>query len=324
MKEIQEIIRAFEQRRGEKLALATLVRAHGSTYRRSGARMLIGRDGFAVGSLSGGCLEEEVAMLAQDVMQTREPKLIPFDMRRRFGCNGEIEIFIERLNEKFLCDLAEHFAARQSCIARTKFAGPEPGSRIEQQVGAVHRTARERQSGSDRLGHSPLPDANEFVQRIDPPIQLLVVGGGHDSIPFRPLCELLGWSLVEAEVIADVPERLDAWTAAIVKTHNYGRDFSALQKLLPFGLRYLGLIGPRRRRDQLLADLFDITGPIDAELFAPAGLDLGAETPEEIALAIVAEIQSVFAAASVESLRNRKAPIHAISYNLPGTVRVTR
>ena len=102
----------------------------------------------------------------------------------------------------------------------------------------------------------------------------------------------------------------------MVKTHNYGRDFSALKKLAPLGLRYLGLIGPRRRRDQLLADLFDITGPIDAELFAPAGLDLGAETPEEIALAIIAEIQSVFAAASVESLRNRKAPIHPINYDL--------
>jgi len=109
----------------------------------------------------------------------------------------------------------------------------------------------------------------------------------------------------------------------VVKTHNYGRDFSALRMLVPLGVRYLGLIGPRRRRDQLLADLFDITGPIDAELFSPAGLDLGAETPEEIALAIVAEIQSVFAAASVESLRNRRAPIHAVSYNLMEGVRAT-
>ncbi len=211
--------------------------------------------------------------------------------------------------------MAEHIEARRSCIAVTKFIGTDSGSRIDK-VGAIDPIAR------GRFGEPPLPDS--FVQRIDPPIQLVVVGRGHDSIPFRPLCELLGWKLIEAETIAEVPERLDAWTAAIVKTHNYGRDFAALQKLVALGLRYLGLIGPRRRRDQLLADLCDIAGPIDAELFAPAGLDLGAETPEEIALAIVAEIQSVFAAASVESLRNRKAPIHAIDYSLLEDRRVIR
>ncbi len=307
MKEIRDIIRAFEERAGEKWALATLVRVRGSSYRRPGARMLISNDGRAVGSLSGGCLEEEVVMLAQEVIQTGDPKLVPFDMRRRFGCNGEIEVFIECLNEKFLCDLAQHLDARQSCFALTKFAGPEAGTRIE--VGAVDATA------CGRLSQSPLPD--EFVHRIDPPLQLIVVGGGHDTIPFRPLCELLGWQLIEIETVSELPDNLDAWTAAIVKTHNYGRDFSALQKLVPFDLRYLGLIGPRRRRDQLLADMFDITGPIDSQLFAPAGLDLGAETPEQIALAIIAEIQSVFAAASAESLRDRRAPIHAISYNLP-------
>ncbi len=84
VKELQDIIRAFEQRRGEKFALATLVRARGSSYRRPGARMLIDGKGFTVGSLSGGCLEEEVATLARDVIATGAPRLVPFDMRRRF------------------------------------------------------------------------------------------------------------------------------------------------------------------------------------------------------------------------------------------------
>ena len=318
MKELQDIIQVFEQRRGEVFAMATLVRARGSTYRRPGARMLIASDGRVTGSLSGGCLEEEVAMLAQDVIGSGRPKLIPFDMRRRFGCNGEIEIFIEQPNKKFLFDLAEHIEARRSCIAVTEFNGADSGSRIEQ-VGAIDPIDPSRIGVGGRFGEPPLPGV--FVQRIDPPIQLVVVGSGHDSIPFRPLCELLGWKLIDAETIGEVPDCLDAWTAAIVKTHNYGRDFAALQKLVPLGLRYLGLIGPRRRRDQLLADLFDTAGPIDAELFAPAGLDLGAETPQEIALAVIAEIQSVFAASSVGSLRNRKAPIHAINYDLVQGVR---
>ena len=268
--------------------------------------MLVRQDGCAVGSLSGGCLEEEVALLAGAVIETGKPRLVAFDMLRRFGCNGEIEVFIERVDNDFLRDLVQHFRDRQSCLVVTNFQNAEEnlGSRV---VG---------------LGEECV--AESFHQRIDPPIQLVVIGGGHDALPFRPLCELLGWQFVEAASIDDAPENFDAWTAAIVKTHHYGRDFAALQKLVPLGLRYLGLIGPRRRRDQLLADLVDITGPIDAELFAPAGLDLGAETPEEIALAVVAEIQSVFAAASAESLRNRKTPIHPINYDLPKSVRALR
>jgi len=80
--------------------------------------------------------------------------------------------------------------------------------------------------------------------------------------------------------------------------------------LLKLDLPYVGLLGPRRRRDQLLNAVLDEGIAIEAEVFGPAGLDLGAETPEELALALVAEIQAVFAGASAESLRDRKAPIH--------------
>jgi hypothetical protein len=95
-----------------------------------------------------------------------------------------------------------------------------------------------------------------------------------------------------------------------VKSHNYGRDFVALQKLLPLNLRYVGLIGPRKRRDQLLNDLLEIGITINAGFFAPAGLDLGVESPQEIALAIISEIQRVFAHGSGLSLREGKMPIH--------------
>jgi xanthine/CO dehydrogenase XdhC/CoxF family maturation factor len=73
----------------------------------------------------------------------------------------------------------------------------------------------------------------------------------------------------------------------------------------------MSLIGPRKRRDQLLNELLDLGVTINAGFFSPAGLDHGAETPEEIALAIVSEIQRVFAGTSGESLRERKQRIHA-------------
>jgi xanthine/CO dehydrogenase XdhC/CoxF family maturation factor len=125
------------------------------------------------------------------------------------------------------------------------------------------------------------------------------------------MSESLGWEPIETvhpDSLSLVP---DEWTAAIVKSHNYGRDCAALQKLLPMNLSYVGLIGPRKRRDQLLNDLLDLGVTINAGFFSPAGLDLGAETPEEIALAIVSEIQRVFGSGSGFSLRERKMSIHA-------------
>ncbi len=294
MKEISDILREFEKRQDEPLALATLVRATGSSYRRPGARMLIGLSGPTAGSLSGGCVEEEVASLAQNVISAGEPKLIAFDMRRRFGCNGAIEIFIEPLRESFLSELSQHFRGRRSCLAATNFEteGHELGT-------IMVRATDECIAGA-------------FVERIEPPIQLLVVGAGPEANSFRQLSELLGWDFVSVPSPSLLGDEFDERTAVVVKTHNYGRDFCALQKLLPLGLRYLGLIGPRKRRGQLLADLFNSSGALGGEFFAPAGLDLGTETPQEIALAIVAEIQSVFNAGSGKSLRDRRAPIHAI------------
>jgi xanthine dehydrogenase accessory factor len=290
LKEIHDILREVGKRRGQSFALATLVRAEGSSYRRPGARMLVCEDGRTIGSLSGGCIEEAVSVRARDVLRDGETAILSFDTRRRFGCYGKIDIFVERVLEKFLSDLTEHLDVRRSCHAITVFEGNELGSRV--------------------LKFDEEPKEGSLVQEIHPPIRLFIFGEGPDSAPIHKLSELVGWQaikVVDANSLAIEP---DEWTAAIVKSHNYGRDFVALQKLLPLNLRYVGLIGPRKRRDQLLNDLLDLGVTINAGFFAPAGLDLGAETPEEIALAIVSEIQRVFAYGSGESLRERKISIH--------------
>jgi xanthine dehydrogenase accessory factor len=292
MKEIRDIIREWERHRGQQLALATLVRAQGSSYRRPGARMLVCPDGTIVGSLSGGCLEEEVARRAFEVMRTGTPSLMSFDTRLRFGCNGSIEVFVETVRENFLAELAAHFTERCSCRAVTMF------------------DEKNEEAGTRLLALDEQIPGGAFLQVIEPPIQLVIFGDGPDSIPLRALAEILGWDVVEVDQTADLPSGRDQRSAAIVKSHNYGRDFAALCHLLQLDLPYVGLLGPRKRRDQLLNAVLDSGISIDAELFAPAGLDLGAETPEEIALALISEIQAVFAGASAESLRDRKAPIH--------------
>jgi xanthine dehydrogenase accessory factor len=297
MKEIYDILREFEKRRGQSFALATLVRAQGSSYRRPGARMLICQDDSTVGSLSAGCIEEEVALCAREVLRNGVSTIISFDTRRRFGCNGRIDVFIERISEKFLVDLAENLIARRNCLAVTIFKGKRVGSLV---AGFHHHRDRE----------------HALIQEIHPPIRLLIFGEGPDSAAFHRLSELLGWKAIEIVDQHQLPIDADKWTAAIVKSHNYGRDFTALQKLLPLNLRYVGLIGPRKRRDQLLNDLLDLGVTINAGFFSPAGLDLRSETPEEIALAVVAEIQRVFAGGSGESLRERKMSIHPLEESL--------
>ncbi len=299
MKDIYDILgewrrrsRCQPNRPGRSHTLATLVRVEGSSYRRPGARMLIWPDGKTIGSLSAGCLEEEVKLRAREVFETAEPALISFDTRRRFGCAGRIDVLIEHAREKFFVDLAENLDARRLCFAITRFSDGKVGTRIAQ------------------FDHEQ-EQQHELMQQIHPPIRLWIFGDGPDNVPFHSLGQLLGWEMntfVDANALAFAPDR---WTAAIVKSHNYGRDFAALQRLLPLNLRYVGLIGPRKRRDQLMNDLLEREIVVNAGFFAPAGLDLGAETPEEIALAIVSEIQRVFAGASGESLRERKVSIHS-------------
>jgi xanthine/CO dehydrogenase XdhC/CoxF family maturation factor len=274
VKDLYDILREWKRRRGERFALATLVRVEGSSYRRPGARMLICEDGTIIGSLSAGCIEEEVARFASEVLRIGEPTLMSFDTRRRFGCAGKIEILVERADESFLSNLEEDLSRRRPHVAVTRFL------------------------------------ENEFVQQINPPIRFLIVGDGLDNAPLHSLGQLLGWEVIEVVDPIAISVTPDDWTAAIVKSHNYGRDFAALQKLLPLDLHYVGLIGPRKRRNQLLGDLLDLGVTINAGFFAPAGLSIGAETSEEIALAIISEIQRVFAGGSGESLRERKLSIH--------------
>jgi xanthine/CO dehydrogenase XdhC/CoxF family maturation factor len=239
--------------------------------------------------------------------------LISFDTRRRFGCNGRIEIFIERVEELLFINIAGNFARRSPCTLKTVFraasAGEAPGF-PGASLGSRIISTEGREAGSFPCRADTSFDNFALVQEIHPPLRLFIYGDGPDSHPIRQLCDILGWMVVDALPDATRPLTADAWTAALVKSHNYGRDFAALRELLPLNLPYVGLIGPRKRRDQLLHDLLEVGVAINAGFFAPAGLDLAAETPEEIALAIVSEMQHVFGGGTGVSLRERKSPIH--------------
>jgi xanthine/CO dehydrogenase XdhC/CoxF family maturation factor len=178
-------------------------------------------------------------------------------------------------------------------------------------------------------------EATVLFEVIQAPLRVLIFGAGNDAIPLVQWCRRLGWRItvvdtrpayatrqrfLEADTVVvaradELPaQHLDRNTIAIVMTHNYPQDLAALRRLLQTPRPYLGLLGPRQRKERLLNDLrnegLNLTAECAQCLYAPAGLDIGAETPEEVALAIVAEIQAVLAQRSGGSLRERLGPIH--------------
>ena len=304
MKALQQIIRRVADNPSRPWALATLVRAYGSTYRKPGARMLIDSAGGTLGVLSGGCLEEEIARQGQNVIAEAAPALLSFDTKRLYGCDGRLKILVEPLptaepSGNLITGIGRLLQHREVCRIRVKFEGAALGSELLASDALI----------AERRGI--------LIDTVPLPIRLLLFGTGPEIEPISQLANDLGW-LIEcfghpSDLAADF--RPDAQTAALVMNHNFGRDLLALDRLLPLTLRYVGLLGPRKRYAELLARLSEYR-PLDFEagtrnLYAPAGFDIGSEAPEEIALAITSEVAAVLSSRHGGSLRERKSDIHA-------------
>ena len=185
-----------------------------------------------------------------------------------------------------------------------------------------------------------------FFDLIQPPKAIVVIGAEQDSLPLVQLAKHLGWHVTVVdtrcraassgrfaaadEIVLCRPENLTdrilpaSETSLVVMTHNYLADVELLKKLLPAPVEYLGILGPRARTESLLAKLHDEgvhpTAAQLSRLHAPVGIDIGAETPEEVALAIVAEIRAVDAGRRGCFLCDRSAPIHDDQFLLPGSI----
>jgi xanthine dehydrogenase accessory factor len=303
MKALQQIIRRVAENPSRAWALATLVQTEGSTYRKPGARLLVDSDGGTLGVLSGGCLEEEIACYGQQVIDDDSPVLLSFDTKRLYGCDGQLKILVEPLpaageNGNLITEISRLLGNREVCRIRTCFEGDALGSELL----TFDILLAERRG--------------VFIDTVPLPVRLLLFGTGPEIEPITQLAGNLGWVVERFGHPSELAEdfRPDAQTAALVMTHNFGRDLLALDRLLPLQLRYVGLLGPRKRHADLLARLSEYR-PLDFSadgrtLFAPAGLDIGSEAPEEIALAIVSEVAAVLSKRRGGFLRARKDDIH--------------
>ncbi|RYD23144.1 MAG: XdhC family protein [Verrucomicrobiaceae bacterium] len=295
-------------RQNSRLALATLVAREGSSYRQPGARMLIGEDGSFVGSISGGCLEEGIANTALEVFSQRKTKRVVIDTRPHFGCPGKLHVLVEEMDPAFVSRIGSELRARRSLLLVTD-------------------------AGGTRFADG---ETGELLEKVCPPPRLVAIGWTPDMDPVLGFAARLGWELhrvlrdprMIAETAAVAGETIralaademvatfkpDTTTAVLVMTHHLATDFGFLREILPAGYGYVGLLGSKRRRETLLAELGELgllEDPVVTDrLHAPVGLDLGGHHPSTIALAIVAEIQAVLAGADAGFLRDKAGTIH--------------
>jgi len=228
MKELRDILDAIDTwgARGEPMALATIISVRGSTYRREGARLLIARSGAMVGNISGGCLEGDVAVVADQVLGDGTPRLATYDLTADddvvwglgLGCNGAVDIFVEPVQtaSSFL-QLLRRTMEEEATAAVALVVGGTPavptGSRLVLRAeGGTDGDVRDR-AAADRLlramdaglregrsGRRSIPaqdgDLDVFIEVLRPPIRLVVCGAGHDAIPVVTQAAALGWRVL--------------------------------------------------------------------------------------------------------------------------------
>jgi xanthine dehydrogenase accessory factor len=369
MKELGEIAAAWRaaEQAGEEAILATVVEVQGSSYRRPGGRLLLTSTGRRRGAISGGCLEGDLAKKAWWLTSDGRAAIRTYDTAADadgpadfgLGCNGLIHVLIERLRPGQaalpVVAIEQSRAARQkaglatvirshdaSLVGRHAALLPGPTNLAEPAASAEWERWLEDQAAEVlRSGRAEVVRRDEdaayleaFVETIEPPVHLLLFGGGDDALAVANQAKLLGWRLTvldgrrdharadrfpnaDAVVVNSLDDplsgvALDEWTIAVVMTHSFSQDAAALRELAKHELNYVGILGPQRRTERLIETAGLAGGAFPAEWHSPAGLDLGGDTPEQVALAIVAEAHAVMEGrGSPGNLRDRGGPIHS-------------
>jgi len=332
---------------GTNFALATVVGVRGSTYRGLGARQLVAADGTSIGTVSGGCLDADLQAVAAGVIARGVPQLVEFDLTADdeaiwgwgIGCNGATELLVEpAAHARVLADQLRGHIANQRPVAiihhlepllPAEFVTDSAGDEIAAAMSAGEHAVITR------------PDERRFIEVIGAPPRLLVCGAGHDAVPLVRYAAELGFDVVVADdrrqfltserfghltaLVHCRPTDLtrhvevDRRTYAVIMSHNYLRDLDYLRDLLGSKAAYIGCLGPGARLTRLLDDLAGegVQPPEPDRLHGPAGLDVGADGPEEIAWAVMAEILAVRRGTSAGFLRDRKGPARSTLAGFP-------
>ncbi|HTE02254.1 MAG TPA: XdhC family protein [Mucilaginibacter sp.] len=368
MKEIKAIIKAYEEadKMAIKLALATVVRVEGSSYRRTGARMLVMDNGVWIGGISGGCLEGDALKRSRLAIQNSQSTLITYDTTEDdpyqigvgLGCNGVIDVLFTPLDINNKSNPVEVLKAcvkanRDTHVLVTITAVSGKWQSIK--AGEVTRydglsSLEIFEDASDQLQHAiseqlstghSAPHEFElagsrkletFIEILPPEINMILMGHQYDVYPLSRLIKEMGWRLtivaelqkINTHIIAIADEIVapanfidlfvDEHTAIILMAHDYKTDKYNLPKALATSASYIGMLGPRTRSEKISRELanegYVISSPDMERVHAPVGLDIGAVTPEEIALSLIAEVKASLSGRDGAFLRLRQSAIH--------------
>tara|TARA_Y100000782_G_scaffold104947_1_gene124476 strand:- start:8465 stop:9619 length:1155 start_codon:yes stop_codon:yes gene_type:complete len=364
MSELEQLLEAVAaaEGAGEEAVLATVVKVEGSAYRRPGARMLINTLGQTAGTVSGGCLETEVARTAWWLTE-RGPALRSYStaedaedgeaaVRFGLGCNGTVHLLFERISSpacQLLLASARDLVAPQGGAMAT-VVGPAHSGLLGQRLllDGAGRTAGSLpaslqaplQSLLLQARDAPRASLHQFEQSggqvlevllesLRPARRLVIFGGGHDAQPLVSMARLQGLhvTLIDSRahfaraarfpdahaVLQGDLQQPDALlpllddAAVVIMTHSLQQDACWLDLAVRSAASYIGQLGPRERTERLLAG---VQRPLPAQLHYPVGLDLGGDTPQSVALAVLAEITAVAHQRQGGKLQQRRTAIH--------------
>ena len=340
MNELTEILGAAAAS-GKPSALATILHARGSSFRRPGARLWLGAE-KRVGSVSAGWLEQDLAERSRDIVESGRPTVISYDTSSdddvlwgtASGCGGRLEILLEPWTEDLasMLSLAEStLSGRDGCAIVHEWDGREVRRaffRHEQKLSCaseLRSTALEALSSGRSVMTVTETGGYRLIEVMAPPIALTIFGSGEDARRTAALGASLGWSVVmvhrsfaernpSLEGVRFLPALSDAQpfdlrSAVVIMSHDYYYDAEILEAAATWPVGYLGIVGPVRRTNDLLKTA-RLPGQALERIHAPAGLDLGGETPGEIAISIVSEIQAVLNGHRGGPLKESGGPIH--------------
>jgi len=338
---------------GAEYVLATVVAVEGSSYRKPGARMVLAQDGRRAGTVSGGCLEAEVARrcwwLTANGPVVERYSTVQDDGDRPYGsgCGGVVSLLLERgaTAGPLLAALEAAFHERAPLAVATVLEGPAMGrstvaglpdeawksgaAPVEPLRALSERALQEQRSMGLRIVLEGR-EANAWADYRPARPGLWVFGAGDDARPLVRLARELGWFVAVADGRSNLATRerfpeadqvgvlsidgaagalagIKPTDAAVAMTHSFEQDSRILAALFGLGQPpgFIGVLGPRRRTRELLAEAARLLTLPDeqaegwlTQVHAPVGLDLGAESPTAIALSIVAEIQAALTVAS--------------------------
>ncbi len=320
---------------GLKSVMASVVALDGSSYRKPGVRMLIVENGKMVGAVSGGCVEKEILLQCETVFKTGEAKIMTYDGRYRLGCEGVLYILLEVFNpnKAFVSAFNNCLKDRNSFAIQSYYdkkegviSGIGSNVKINNEIFSVSGTGLKNQNNTRSV----------FTQNMPPCFKLVIIGAEHDAVQLCKYAALTGWEVTiisgvsESKSISDFSganefcactaehmdvKHFDDQTAIVLMTHNFANDLRYLVALKNIKPAYIGLLGPTKRREDLLSQFIEycpeVTDAFLEAIHGPAGLNIGSETPQEIAISILSEILAFTRNREPKPLSILKGKIHS-------------